>query len=63
MFTVSSPEYPKLIPLKARTLKTAIRFKVDRQNIYKGSLFVITDEDGYVVSTVEQRNYLRSLFF
>lgn len=63
MFTVSSPENPHLTPLKARTLKQALKLKVARQKIYKGILFVITDADGYVVSTVEQRNYLCSIFF
>ena len=63
MFTVSSPEIPQNTPLKARTLKDALKLKVAKQKIFEGVLFVITDEDGYVVSTLEQRNYLCGLFF
>jgi hypothetical protein len=63
MFTVSSPENPHLGPRKSTTLKDALKIKATRQRINEGCHFVIVDGNGYVVSTLEQRNYLCSIFF
>ena len=63
MFTISAPERPYIGQFKERTLIEAIKIKAGLENFHEGCHAVITDKDGYVVSTLEQRNYLCGYYF
>jgi hypothetical protein len=57
MFKVQDPEKPHIPATITRTLKQALRVKM-QWNEWMGFHAVITDEDGYVVSSREQERYL-----
>lgn len=58
MFTVSAPESPHLGNVKISTLKRAIKIKHAWQVNQPGTHAIITDDNGYVVSSREQSMYL-----
>jgi hypothetical protein len=63
MYTVTAPGNRWLLPVMSRTLHAAIKTKVAREKLNKGCHFVITDEEGYIVTALEQRNYLCGYYF
>jgi len=58
MFTVNAPESPHLGKVVLDSLIKAIRTKHAWQVNQPGCHAIITDEDGYVVSSREQSAYL-----
>lgn len=61
MFTVHDPEKPVFGKVVVTTLKSALMTKNNWQNNLQDCHAIITDADGYVVSTKEQEEYLQSL--
>lgn len=58
MFTISSPENPQIGKIKMRTLGAAIRTKHRWEIKHLRCHAIITDSNGYVVSSREQSMYL-----
>jgi hypothetical protein len=58
MFTVNAPESPHLGSVEVSTLKKAIQTKHAWQVNQRGCHAIITDNNGYVVSSHEQSMYL-----